>query len=194
MYLLQEETLGSPFRIRAGNARDVGMAENIQWWLDGPGQDRKLIVWAANNHVAYRKGLQSAMRHPDETEKPVSIPAGAHVQRMLRDNVYTILTVPYAGDWAAPSIRTAEGALRWTQGEHPPAVTGSLASLLHAAGPAVALLDLRAIREDPDHWLNQAIVIRQDMFKGEAVLPSRCCDGILFIDHMEPSVPRTDRR
>ena len=189
-----ELTFGSPFAIRAGNARDLGMAENIQWWLDGPGQDRKLIVWAANNHVGYRRGTPTGMRLPDEREKPVSTPAGVHVQRMLGDEAYTFLTVVYSGDWAAPSIRTAEGELRWTEGDHPPAATGTLAALLHEAGRPLALLDLRAVRKDADHWLNQPIVIRADLFNGEAVIPSRCCDGILFIDHMEPSVPRTDRR
>lgn len=188
-----EATFGSPFTIRAGNARDLGMAENIQWWLDGPGQDRKLIVWAANSHVAYRKGELTATPPPDDTAAPVSTPAGAHVRRVLGDEAYTILTVQYEGHWAAPSIRAADGELRWTEGDHPPAETGTLAALLHEAGSPLALLDLRAIREDADHWLNQPIVIRQDLFKGEAVVPSRYCDGILFIDHMEPSTPRTDR-
>ncbi len=108
---------------------------------------------------------------------------------MLDDGVYTILAVSYTGSWAAPSIRTAEGRLRWTRGDYPTAEAGSLAALLHQTGFPYAFLDLRATREQLSHWLHQPMVIRQDLFNGNAIIPAHYCDGILFIDKMQPSEP-----
>jgi len=185
-----EESVRSPYRILASSERDLGMAENLLWWLDGPGAERRVVVWAAINHVAHAS-RRVAWSAPDgDGEPPTYVPAGSHIRRALGDDVYTILTVSYAGRWAAPSIRTAEGDLTWTNGDHRAAETDSLADLLHRTGRGLAFLDVRAVRADHAHWLNQPIVIRQDVFGGEAVVLSEYCDGVLFIDIMAPSEPR----
>lgn len=185
-----EASVRSPYRILASVERDLGMAENLQWWLDHDGREKKMIVWAANNHVAYNSRREAIKHLPRKVTPPLVVPAGSHLRDTLGDRVYTILTVPYTGAWAAPSIRTAAGELRWINGDYSPDDFNSLAALLHQTGAAYALLDLRSIRNDPEHWLNQPIVIRSGMFNGEAVIPANYCDGILFIDVMKPSTPR----
>ncbi|MHC4992753.1 MAG: erythromycin esterase family protein [Planctomycetota bacterium] len=185
-----DESFRAPHRILSAGARDLGMAQNLQWWLEGPGRDGTLIVWAANNHVAHGSRRRAVEPLPGDDDVPIYEPAGSHLKRMLEDDLYTILAVSYAGRWAAPSIRTVEGELRWTNGTHAPAEAGSLAELLHQSGFDFALLDLRQVRDDPEHWLNEQIVIRQDILNGEPVVPARFCDGLLFIDEMQPSEPR----
>ncbi len=187
-----EASTRSPFRILASSARERGMAENLFWWLDHARHDQRQVVWAANNHVAHGS-RRVALRDPSEDgDSPRVIPAGEHLREALGDGVYTLLTVPYSGTWAAPSIRTAEGELRWTDGSYAPAPPDSLAGLLHHTGAAYAVLDLRVARNDPNHWLNQPIVIRPGMFGGEAIVPGDYCDAILFIDEMKPSTPRAE--
>jgi erythromycin esterase len=184
-----EATTRSPFRIMASNARDLGMAENLSWWLNVPGHDAGLIVWAANSHVAHDSRRVAVAPLPGEDHAPVHASAGSHLRQRLGDSLYTFLTITYKGRWAAPSIRTSEGALQWTHGQHPPAAKGSLAELLHRSGMTFGVLDLRALSKEPEHWLNQPLVIRQDRFHGEAIVLADYCDGILFIDEMEPSAP-----
>ncbi len=170
-----DATLRHPSVIEGGNLRDRAMAESLLWIL-GSDPKAKIVVWAANTHVAYRY-LEESIAIDGETV--LRKPAGQYIREALDIDVFTVLTVTYEGRWAAPSIER-EGEWLWTSGEYPPAREGSLAFQLAEQGFEHALVD---IREDPNQYTD-----RHSLFGSDPVDFSTFCDAILFIRTMQPSV------
>jgi erythromycin esterase len=116
--------------------RDRKMGENLVWLAREWYPRSKIVVWAANFHVA----------HGQETGY---VRMGDLVYRELGDAVYSIGFTTYRGEVGTP-------------GHAPSSLTrptsGSLESLLHATGEPYMLIDFRGLPHD--HWLRKPIVAR----------------------------------
>ena len=163
-----------------GYTRDHGMAENLLWWLDGPLEDRKVIVWAHNFHVMNDLYLRTA--RPDVApvrEAKVNGPFGP-MGRLLKDalgpDLYTIGFTSHGG-----------AALDLDAGKDHVVTPGDMEKLLHAAGRPLLFLDLS--RLPADHWLRAP---RTGSFYFHEPHPAnwtRVYDGIFFIDAQKPATP-----
>jgi erythromycin esterase-like protein len=171
-----QATLRHPLVVEGNNLRDLAMAESIQWILRADTSAR-IIVWAANNHVAYRH-MQTSL--PNDGETVERVPMGQHLRDSLGSDVFTILTISYEGNWALPGVER-NGEWLWTSGTYPPASEGSLAHKLAEDGMEFAIAD---VRKQLSTYTD-----RHELFGGGDVRFGEFCDAVLFIRSMKPSTP-----
>ena len=169
-----------PQVIHAGNIRNRAMAENLAWLLEHTARGRKTIVWAANNHVAYKHKTTALSPLPGNNDKPAIEPAGLHHRRALGARVFTLLSIVHEGSWAAPTIRREDKYI-WQSGEYPSSEPTSLAHALHELGLKHAVVDVRG--------LEQLFTERQSLFGDDPVRMDEFADAVLFFDTMIPSTP-----
>lgn len=182
-----EKIAFAPEILKAGNLRDEAMAANLQWLAETEFPGRRIVVWAANNHVKHQ-GHRVANHSLADGSIPEEIRAGSILKRKYKDRIYTVLAICYEGEWSAPSL-AQRMAFQWQTGEFKPAQEGSFAALCRSTELGAFLFDIRSIRDDSEHWINEPIVIRQDMFDGRPVRLAELCDAILFVEKMDPSTP-----
>jgi CubicO group peptidase (beta-lactamase class C family)/erythromycin esterase-like protein len=173
-------------RIRQTNARDRGMAENLLWHLREQFPRRKIIVWAANNHVRTSSARESSGAEPVRERR-----MGQVLKDALGDELYTVVASCYEGAWAAAAIRSPDGSVKWREGRHPRAEAGTLAALLHESGLRAAWLDLEAAGASC-RWLADPTTLRGDFHPGPPHRLAEYCDAVLFLDVIEPATPARD--
>jgi erythromycin esterase len=178
-----ETSFRAPERVRASNTRDRGMADNLLWHLDERWPGRKVIVWAANNHVRTSSARISTGPEPVRERR-----MGEVLKQTLGDDLYTVLATCYEGAWASASVRKPDGSLQWQSGEHPPAADGTLAALLHASGATAAWLDLDAAL-GTCAWLDRPTTVRAGFHDHPPHRLADYGDAILFLDVIEPATP-----
>lgn len=163
-----------------GYRRDQGMAENLLWWVNGPLEDRKVIVWAHNyhamndNYLATAKPGVAPVREPSVTG-PFG-PMGQFLKNALGSDLYTIGFGSHGGSYPGDD-------------EKPVAVSpGEMEKLLHAVGQPLLFLDLS--RLPADHWLRAPRTGSFYFHEPYLANWTRVYDGVFFIDEQKPATPR----
>lgn len=104
---------------------------------------------------------------------------GRAVKQALGDKAYVLGVMAHSGTWSwlgNPPI------------DYAAAEPGSMEELLHAVGSPSLFLDLRPVRADASHWLNQprpGRINQQQPVSSQTAWP-KAYDGVLFIDRMSP--------
>lgn len=191
----QQSQSGEDFRW-AYNVREAANAEVLLWLARERYPDRKLIVWCHNSHLFVGvTGLLNiagadlpANAQTDSRGRLLNLmdSTGRAVKQALGDKAYVLGVMAHSGTWSwlgNPPI------------EYAAAEPGSMEELLHAAGSPTCFLDLRPVRADASHWLNQprpGRINQQQPVSSQTSWP-KAYDGILFIDRMLPrrAAPRT---
>ena len=165
--LAMDRALGPGDRqpFESGYSRDQAMAENLLWWLNGPLEDRKVIVWAHNYHVMNDHYLRTGPGGP----------MGRFLKDALGSGLYSIGFNSFGGTFIGDEDRPA------------PVSPGELEALLHAVGRPSLFLDLS--RLPADHWLRAPMTGSFYFHEPHPSGWSRVFDGIFFIDQQKPSTP-----
>lgn len=176
-----DKALGSGVQGEAppeGYTRDAAMAENLMWWLNGPLEDRKVIVWAHNYHVMMGFPVPDAEAFALSKGRSQGGPMGRFLRRDLKEDVYTIGFLSHGGRWSDMDDSVKE---------IPPPPPDSLEALFHAVGRPYLLLDMR--RLPADHWLRQRWHANAMFHEPtSSIWPDRF-DAFFFIDTQQPTTP-----
>jgi erythromycin esterase len=172
-----------------GPARDVGMAENVQWILQQEGPRGRVALWAHNAHVQTGTDLLGQLW------------MGGHLRQALGSDMVALGFAFREGSFQA--IDAGEGALREFTVRAFPSAT--LDAALDAAGASVLALDLRSLppRGPVRRWFESSqgtfetgAVFREDgaahAIAATHVLASY--DGLLFVAHTTSARPNHPRR
>jgi len=158
--------------------RDLQMGDNIIWLSREYYPGRKIIVWAASRHNAYK--LQNVDTRHEGFSYEGFVNMGDVVQEGLGRRVYNLGFTAYEGT-AGPWLREA-----FTLSEPE---SGSLENLFHQADLETAILDFRR-RARGDRWLDTQIVARPFGYGEMSAVWPEIFDGICFTRVMTPSTRR----
>ena len=163
-----------------GYTRDAAMAENLMWWLNGPLQDRKVIVWAHNYHVMTGFTVPDAEAFALSQGRTQGGPMGRFLRRDLKEDVYTIGFLSHGGKWS--NMDDTVNAIRTPEPD-------SLEALLHAVGRPYLLLGMR--RLPAGHWLRERWPANFLFHEPTSSIWPERFDAIFFIDSQQPTTPLT---
>ena len=138
-----------------GENRDLGMGDNLVWLAAERYPDRKVIVWAHNNHVLMDKwaywdtprGRAAAAAQGVATVAAWDYAGGA-VRRAFGPDAVSIAVVPYEGTYSpdiGPVLNRQPADLD-TTAALAPAPDGTVEAALAARGLDLAFVDLRPLR------------------------------------------------
>ncbi|MEQ8907163.1 erythromycin esterase family protein [Ekhidna sp.] len=82
------------------NPRDSTMASNILWLLEDKYSDEKIIVWAANFHVA--KNLEGSVKPHKYFQNEGVKTTGDYLSERIGKKMYTVGTISYTGSYSIP--------------------------------------------------------------------------------------------
>jgi erythromycin esterase len=169
----------------AVNRRDLQMARNLLWLIEGPFEGRKLILWGHNGHFMRNlRQLDAADGSFNYRGEGAMVPMGQHLWEALGEDAYMLAItayegsagLPFASEWNIPDI---------TRDQDP---SLELEELLAATGIESGIVDLRMLSRE--HWLRKSLVARPLEYTavraedwGETV------DGFLFLRAMAPATP-----
>jgi len=153
----------------AGKSRDRAMGENFAWLVAHRFRDRKIIIWAHNNHIiadhrmyldAPDSTIRASVARMSGVQRDSFTYFGDAVRRLFKNDVFAIATLSHEGTYSplidvrgyldsTTLIRyvTAFDSVRGL----PPTPPGSLEAALAGRGFCAAFLDLRHVgaRQDP---------------------------------------------
>jgi erythromycin esterase len=147
-----------------GYTRDTAMAENLLWWLNGPLEDRKVIVWAHNYHVM--NDFYFAV--PEEMRKSNQGPMGRFLKEALGPGLYTIGFTAYSGAWLDQ------------EGKAVPVKPGDLETDLHGLKRPWLFLPT------PHKVLSASFYFNEP---SQTIDWSPVYDGIFFLETQQPATP-----
>lgn len=173
--------------------RDTEMASNLNWLANEVYPGRKIIVWMNTGHIARHFDQEHVqLVHPEifpfKFPRTQFVTLGGLLSPVLKDEMYTIGFTAYSG--ALGDFGTKPWGIRPLT---PPAISNDqdFEDLAHRAGLSTAFLDLRCVRKQSDHWLNQTIIARPfGLLPMKMKLPE-VFDGLVFFDEMQPSTSVT---
>lgn len=79
---------GFDFITNYNNIRDYQMAENIKWLIKNKYQNKKVIIWAANTHIA--RNLVDLKSTDDKTQYPGYTTMGDYLKRSFGEQIYSL--------------------------------------------------------------------------------------------------------
>lgn len=159
------------------NVRDAAMAENLLWLADEYYPGRKIIVWAASFHLLRNAPGVVPVDRPPIYEKTVSM--GHTVAEKLGRQVYSIAFSAYSGSAGNPVFGTRQ---------LPTSSKGTLEELLHAAGFAHAIVDLRSMpAREGGAWLKEPQIARPLGYSPMQARWPNHFDAVFYSDVMFPS-------
>jgi len=153
----------------AGKSRDRAMGENFAWLVAHRFRDRKIIIWAHNNHIIadhrmYLDAPDSTIRASVARMSAVARDSftyfGDAVRRLFKNDAFAIATLSHEGTYSplidvrgyldSTTLRRYVAAFDSVR-VLPPTAPGSLEAALAGRGFCAALLDLRhvAVRQEP---------------------------------------------
>jgi erythromycin esterase-like protein len=179
----------------SGANRDAFMGENFRWVAGELYPDRKIIVWAHNNHIIEDKWMyfaapDSAIRHNLAGRSPGSIRGVTYLGTEIRDfagpDVVSLATLTATGRYT-PDIREATISDPAQQGRNEAvraAPEGTLEAILAEHGPDVALVSFRGLDRGADRAITQALDYTQA--PPRLMDWDRGYDGFLFVRETFP--------
>ncbi len=150
--------------------RDSMMAANVIWLKEHLYKNKKIILWAANYHIAYNSKYFDS---PSKQDKKM----GDYLKEKYASSCYGVNFTSHFGNtysmWYDKIFSVTEG------------VNYGIESMLHTMGKPVAFVDLRGIPENSS--LNKKITMKFWAYFHETAHWSKITDGIFFIDRMKPA-------
>jgi erythromycin esterase len=154
----------------AGEIRDRGMADNLDFLLNELYRGKKIIVWAHNAHIRH-------LETPDTVARS-SRNMGSWVAERHRSELYTIGLYMYRGS-GADNDKTPYPIAQ--------SRSGSFESILHQAPWRYSFVDFsRAKRDRGSEWIWRAVNALEWGRGLERLVPRSEYDGVLFIDTVHP--------
>lgn len=151
----------------SGYTRDTAMAGNLLWWLNGPLEDRKVIVWAHNYHIM--SGFFMAAEATEEMRKSTRGPMGRFLKDALGSDLYTIGFTSFAGSW-----------LDLDAGKAVPVQPGELETELHGLKRPWLFVPAPHKVTSASFYFNEP---------SQTLDWSRLYDGIFFLETQQPATP-----
>ena len=172
---LVEAELAQLGTVAATEARDEGMADNLDALLDRVHPGKKVVVWAHNEHVRHDN---ASIVEPGEGVTSART-MGWWVSARHRAELYTVGLYMYRGQ-AAFNTRQVYPVL-------PPATVGSLEALFYTVRRKHFFVDLRgAERSSGTAWMDHVLSTYDwGRFDKRMVLRDQY-DGLLFVDTVTP--------
>ncbi|MCP9290692.1 erythromycin esterase family protein [Gracilimonas sediminicola] len=133
-----------------GGLRDLQMGENLIWIAEELHPSKKIIVWAANVHLARDMSDIVAPEDPDFSFADFET-AGKVAGQYFEDELFTINFTGLTGNWA-----------RWFDSNPSPVTlssTGSIEYLLGETGRDHTFINLRDL-SDEGNWLSQRLLAK----------------------------------
>lgn len=153
--------------LAASNFRDKAMADNLEFLLDTVYRDRKVIVWAANGHIAYESESDDG---PD--------PMGSWLAKKRRQEIYSI------GFYMGRGVTSMNNRklIRWSLSDK-----DVLVSIMANAGRKMSFIDFaNATRSSGSEWMFTPIIGRDWLMGGYSIIPQRMFDAAIYIDQVTP--------
>ncbi|MES2153411.1 MAG: erythromycin esterase family protein [Pseudomonadota bacterium] len=153
-------------RTASAEARDIGMAENIDFLLDTLYPGRKVIVWAHNAHIAYTRpaGMYRSM--------------GMQLAERRKSEIYSIGL--YMGRGEAANNDNSHYPVA-----APPAA--SMESVLARETSSYVFVDFSRAKTTPATiWMFAPIVAREWGRLPTMIVPAATFDAVLYIDTVTP--------
>jgi erythromycin esterase len=152
------------------NARDAGMATNLELLIDNLYAGKKVMVWAHNSHIAHDAAAVPEWGWTN---------TGSFIFQKYGQAVYTVGLYMYQGS-AAQNNRTVYTI--------PPAPDNSVEGLLHSAGDPYVFLDISTVTDwnNETAWMFQNFLVRDEGVTNSAMTLKNEYDGILQIDNVHP--------
>jgi len=160
------EELSKPGAVEGLRARDLGMADNLDFLLDTVFPRRKVIVWAHNFHIA---------KQQDGAAEPRTM--GAWVAQRRAAEVYTI------GLYMGRGVATTNDRARY---EIKPPPDNSMEAILASAGWKMSFVELSGARTDSNSWMYEPITAREWGTTAARIVPARTYDAVIYIDTVTP--------
>lgn len=179
----------------SGANRDAFMGENFRWIAGELYPDRKIIVWAHNNHIIEDKWMyfaapDTAIRRNLVGRSPASIGNRTYLGVETRDfegpDVVSLATLTAAGHYT-PDIRETTINDPSSTGRNEAvraAPEGTLEAILSEDGPDVALVSFRNLDRGADRAVTQALDYTQA--PPRLMDWDRGYDGFLFVRETFP--------
>ncbi|MDO1451699.1 erythromycin esterase family protein [Rhodocytophaga aerolata] len=164
------------------NLRDVQMAKNVIWLLEGPLQGKKIILWGNISHLLKNSSSLVAKSGRDLFKGATTM--GDYLYERYGEKMYVIASLSYEGQTGHVKMDPKQKV--------PAAPEGSLNALLHQTGKKLAFLDLNKIAPQK-RWLTKPMLARLDhtiLFEADW---TKVFDGIFYIDQMQPSWGKQER-
>ena len=153
----------------AGKSRDRAMGENFAWLVAHRFRDRRIIIWAHNNHIiadhrmyldAPDSTIRASVARMSAVERDSFTFFGDAVRRLFKNDAFALATLSHEGTYS-PLIDVrgyldSTTLMRYVAAFDsvrvlPPTVPGSLEAALAGRGFCAAFLDLRhaAVHQEP---------------------------------------------
>jgi len=156
--------------INGDNARDAGMATNLELLVDTLYAGKKVMVWSHNAHIVHDASIVAGWGWKN---------TGNWIFQRYGQAVYTLGLYMYQGSAANTdrTIYTIQAAPDY-----------SAEGLLHAAGDPYVFLDLSNVTDSNDStaWMFESFPIRDSGLYNRPMILKDEFDGILQIDTVHP--------
>ncbi|HEX2203116.1 MAG TPA: erythromycin esterase family protein [Longimicrobium sp.] len=173
--LVDVEVAGFDDHAGSTEARDEGMADNLDALLDRAYPGKKVVVWAHNVHVRHD---QASVFRPGPAELR-SRTMGSWVSERRRPELYTVGLYMYRGQ-AVFNNRQVYDVL-------PPATVGSLEALFYTVRRKHFFVDLLGAGRTPgSEWMDHPISAREWGRSDDRMVLRDQYDAILFVDSVTP--------
>jgi erythromycin esterase len=157
--------------------RDKQMADNALWLLRERWKGEKIIIWAANMHtVKNYSTIDNSIYSKEEIAARGAEHSMGEYLAAEYDSLRSIITIAYGG-------KGADGDFK----EYPMDTVHrhSVEAMFHNAGFKYGFLD---VMNNDDEWLNNKRILNSGFYgKAASVNLRETCDGIFFIDEMQPN-------
>lgn len=161
---------GSQNYIRGSQSRDESMAENVIWIKNHIAKDKKLILWAHNEHVSKQEGRM-----------------GNYLYQEFGNDIFIMGFAFYTGGYNAVG-NNGLGVYSTSLPER-----GSIEWILHQTGIKKLIIDLRSVSKSSEtQWLNNQLDFRSignralDYAFYQTVITDEF-DALIFFDETAPS-------
>lgn len=157
------------------NIRDYEMAKNLMFIKEQIYPDKKLMIWGANSHLGYNRGLLSDFQESNVPDKGM-IPMGAYLKTEYQDKIYSMAFTSYTG-----ALGTLDGSVIKLEPAHELTLESKIAGL----GFENAFLSLKSDNIKPLKFATR--IYGHGAING---VWGQIHDGIFFIKNMEPNMFR----
>lgn len=151
--------------------RDTQMADNLLWLINEKYKGRKIIVWAANYHIAKNLSKIPKQKYFDPSLKTTM---GDLVYKQMKDKVYILGVVTGAGKYTDFVYKSEHREIKLA--------AGSIEELLLKTNCSFGFLPFKSTGDNQGQFLMSGV--SHYPFKGNW---NEVFDGILFIRNMTPS-------